>query len=61
MGRVVALVFAVLLVALGLLWTLHGLGYLKGSSSGGQEFLSVLGPAVAGFGVALALVAVRRR
>ena len=61
MGRVVALVFAVLLVALGLVWTLQGLGYLKGGSTGGQEFLAVLGPAVAGFGVALALVAVRRR
>ena len=61
MGRVVALVLSVLLVAVGLLWTFQGLGYIKGSPMTGVEFWAVLGPAVAGFGVALAIVALRRR
>jgi hypothetical protein len=61
MGRVLALVLAVLLVAVGLLWTFQGLGYVKGSAMTGVEFWAVLGPAIAGFGVALAIVALRRR
>jgi hypothetical protein len=61
MGRVLALVFSVLLVAVGLLWTFQGLGYIKGSAMTGVEFWAVLGPAIAGFGVALAIVALRRR
>ncbi len=61
MGRVLALVFAVLMVAVGLLWTFQGLGYVKGSAMSGVEFWAILGPLVAGFGVALAIVALRRR
>jgi hypothetical protein len=61
MGRVVALGLAVLMIAVGLLWTLQGLGYVKGSAMSGVELWAVLGPAVAGFGVALAIVALRRR
>jgi len=61
MGRVVALVMSGLLVAVGLLWTFQGLGYVKGSAMTGVAFWAVLGPAVAGFGVALAIVALRRR
>jgi hypothetical protein len=61
MGRVLALVLSVLLVAVGLLWTFQGLGYLKGSAMSGVEFWAVIGPGVAGFGVALAIVALRRR
>jgi hypothetical protein len=61
MGRVVALVIAVLMVAVGLLWTFQGLGYIKGSPMTGVELWAILGPVVAGFGVALAIVALRRR
>jgi hypothetical protein len=61
MGRVVALVLAGLLVVVGLLFTFQGLGYIKGSAMTGVEFWAVLGPAIAGFGVALAIVALRRR
>lgn len=61
MGRVIALVLAGLLVAVGLLWTFQGLGYIKGSAMTGVDLWAVLGPAVAGFGVALAIVALRRR
>jgi hypothetical protein len=61
MGRTIALVFAVLLVAVGLLWTFQGLGYLEGSAMSGVEFWALVGPVVAGLGVALAIVALRRR
>ena len=61
MGRVIALALAVLLVAAGLLFTFQGLGYIKGSAMTGVDFWAVLGPAIAGFGVALAIVALRRR
>jgi hypothetical protein len=61
MGRVVALVLAGLLVVVGLLFTFQGLGYIKGSAMTGVEFWAVLGPAIAGFGVALAIVALRGR
>jgi hypothetical protein len=61
MGRSVALALAVLMIAVGLLWTFQGLGYIKGSPMTGVEFWALIGPALAGFGVALAIVAVRRR
>jgi cytochrome bd-type quinol oxidase subunit 2 len=61
MGRVIALVTSVLLIAVGLLWTFQGLGYIKGSGMSGAHFWAVVGPAVAGFGVALAIVALRRK
>jgi hypothetical protein len=61
MGRVVALVLAALMVAVGLLWTFQGLGYIKGSGMSGVQFWAVVGPALAGFGIALAIVAGKRR
>jgi hypothetical protein len=61
MGRSVALVLAVLMMAVGLLWTFQGLGYIKGSAMTGVEFWALVGPALAGFGLALAIVAMRRR
>ena len=47
--------------AVGLLWTLQGLGYVGGSSMTGDDTWAVIGPAVAGLGVALAWVAVTRK
>jgi hypothetical protein len=61
MGRVVALALSLLMVVAGVVWTLQGLGYLEGSPMTGVEIWAVLGPALAGFGVALAIVALRRR
>jgi hypothetical protein len=61
MGRVVALVIAAVMVVVGGVWTLQGLGYLDGSPMTGQRVWTVVGPALAGFGVALAIVAVRPR
>ncbi len=61
MGRVIGAVLALLLVAVGVLWTLEGLNFITGSSMSGVAYWAVVGPAVAGFGIALAIVVLRRR
>jgi hypothetical protein len=61
MGRVVVLVLAGLMVVVGLLFTFQGLGYIKGSAMTGVDFWALLGPVIAGLGVALAIVGGRRR
>jgi hypothetical protein len=61
MGRVVALALAALMVVVGVIWTLQGLGYLKGSPMTGVEFWALVGPVLAGFGLALGIVALRGR
>jgi hypothetical protein len=61
MARVVGLVLSALLIAVGVLWTFQGLGYIKGSAMTGVEFWAILGPAVAGFGIALGIVVARPR
>ena len=50
-----------LMAVVGLLWTLQGLGYVGGSAMSGVEIWAVIGPLVAGFGVALVYVGLRRR
>lgn len=57
MTRVVLLALAVVMVVVGVLWTLQGLGYVQGSPMTGVRFWSLVGPVLAGFGVALAIVA----
>jgi hypothetical protein len=57
--KVVFGALGILLAAVGVIWTLQGLGYLKGSSMTGQSFWAIVGPVVAGLGVALVYVAVR--
>jgi hypothetical protein len=59
MGRTLALALAALMVFLGGVFTLQGLGYLEGSPMTGVELWAVLGPAIAGFGIALGIVALR--
>ena len=59
MGRIVALALAVLMVLAGLLFTFQGLGYIKGSAMTGVEFWAIVGPVIAGFGIALGIVALR--
>ena len=49
----------VLLAALGVAWTLQGLGYVTGSPMTGVGFWAIVGPLVAGLGVALGYVALR--
>ncbi len=53
------LTLAGLMMVVGAVWTLQGLGYLKGSAMTGVQVWAILGPLVAGLGVALAIVAVR--
>jgi len=55
------LALGVLLTAVGLLWTLQGLGYVTGSPMTDVAVWAIIGPAVAGLGVALMLVTLRRR
>ncbi|MFF0270680.1 hypothetical protein [Kribbella sp. NPDC004536] len=59
MGKIVAIAFAALLIAIGGVWTFQGLGYLKGSSMTGQTLWATIGPIIAAFGVALIFVAIR--
>ncbi len=55
------LILGGLLVAVGGVWTFQGLGYLKGSAMTGVDTWAMIGPVVAGLGVALVIVAARKR
>ncbi|WP_232676765.1 hypothetical protein [Nocardioides sp. R-C-SC26] len=57
-GRLLALALAVLLFALGAVWTAYGQGWL---GEGENESWAVIGPIFAGLGVALAIVVVQNR
>lgn len=59
MGRALGLAVALVLVATGTVWTLQGLGYLEGSPMTGESFWALVGPVVAGLGVALGIVVVQ--
>jgi hypothetical protein len=59
MRRTLPLTLGVLMVVVGAVWTFQGLGYLEGSPMTGVELWAVLGPIVAGLGVALAYTALR--
>jgi len=52
-------VLGVLLILIGALFTCQGLGYIGGSFMTGSATWAIIGPIVAGFGVALVYVAVR--
>jgi len=49
------------MVCAGLLFTLQGLGYVEGSEMSGVEFWAIVGPLIAGLGVALMIVGVQRK
>lgn len=55
MSRPLRVSLGVLLVAVGLLWTLQGLGYVGGSVMSGVTLWAVIGPVVVAAGLALAL------
>jgi hypothetical protein len=59
--KAVAVVVGLLMVAVGGLWTFQGLGYAGGSAMSGEPFWAIVGPLVAGLGVALVWVTVQRR
>jgi hypothetical protein len=56
----VVLTIGGLMVGVGAIWTAQGLGYLKGSAMTGVATWAILGPLVAGLGVALLVVGLRR-
>ena len=58
--RPLFLVLGGLLVVVGAVWTFQGLGYLEGSAMTGVDTWAMIGPIVAGLGVALVIVAARR-
>jgi hypothetical protein len=59
MGRAVGLFVSALMILVGVVWTFQGLGYIEGSPMTGVEFWAVVGPALAGFGIALGIVVFR--
>ena len=60
-ARVLGLLAALVMVLAGALFTAQGLGYVGGSSMSGDRTWSLIGPAIAGLGVALAIVILQRR
>ncbi|HSU01983.1 MAG TPA: hypothetical protein VLK03_05490 [Nocardioides sp.] len=59
--RALGIALGAIMVLVGAVWTFQGLGYLEGSPMTGQSIWAVLGPILAGFGVALVVVAARRK
>ncbi len=55
------LALSALMIVAGLVFTFQGLGYIKGSAMTGVAFWAVVGPVLAGFGVALGIVSFRGR
>jgi len=61
MRATLPITLGVLMLVIGAVWTFQGLGYLQGSPMTGVDFWAVVGPVVAGLGVALAYVGIRGR
>ncbi len=59
LGRAVGLSVAGLMVLTGAVWTLQGLGYIEGSFMTESDTWAIIGPLVAGLGVALGIVVVQ--
>ena len=59
--RALLVALGAVMVLAGAVWTFQGLGYIEGSPMTDQTIWAVLGPVVAGFGVALVVVAARRK
>lgn len=61
MRRWLPILLGVLVVLVGLVWTLQGLGHLAGSPMTGVTLWAVVGPIVALAGIILLVVGARRR
>jgi hypothetical protein len=59
MKQLALLLLGLLILVVGLIWTFQGLGYLEGSAMSGEQTWALIGPAVAGLGVALIIVVTR--
>jgi hypothetical protein len=55
----VPVTIGVVMLVVGAVWTFQGLGYLKGSPMTGVQLWAIVGPIVAGLGVALCIVGLR--
>jgi hypothetical protein len=58
--RALGLSIAGVMVLVGALWTGQGLGWIGGSSMSGESSWAIIGPIVAGLGVALFIVIIGR-
>jgi NO-binding membrane sensor protein with MHYT domain len=59
--RALLVALGAIMALVGAVWTFQGLGYLEGSPMTDQSIWAILGPVLAGLGVALVVVAARRR
>ncbi|HSJ22599.1 MAG TPA: hypothetical protein VK964_18695 [Nocardioidaceae bacterium] len=59
MKKALPLVLGGLMFVVGLVWTLQGLGYVSGSPMTGVAFWAIVGPLLAGLGLALMIVGYR--
>ncbi|MDZ5620166.1 hypothetical protein [Nocardioides bizhenqiangii] len=60
MRNPLAVVAGLVMVLAGAVFTLQGLGYVGGSPMSDVDFWAIAGPAIAGLGVALVIVGLRR-
>ena len=58
-GSVLGLVVAAVMTVVGAVFTFQGLGYLEGSAMTGEDTWAIIGPILAGLGVALGIVVVQ--
>lgn len=59
--KALAMGIGALMILIGAVWTLQGLGFLEGSPMTGEAMWAIIGPLLAGLGVALVWVAFRGR
>lgn len=59
--RTLGLAIAAVLVCAGALFAVQGLGYVEGSEMTDVGFWAIVGPLMAGFGLALGIVILQKR
>ena len=59
MRKTLPVTLGLVMLVVGAVWTLQGLGYLTGSPMTGVQVWAIVGPILAGFGIALAYVGLR--
>jgi uncharacterized membrane-anchored protein YitT (DUF2179 family) len=59
--RPLLIALGVIMVLMGALWTLQGLNIVTGSAMSDQSMWAIIGPILAGLGVALIITAARRK
>ena len=58
--KIVMLIVAAVLIAVGAVWTLQGVGAIGGSAMSGNSMWAIIGPIVVVVGIGVGLVALRR-